>query len=159
MYCCINYVLVFALFTIILLLRTVWTIQSNPDGPNKKWKQTILGQFSIFSLQNWTIVCLNHPYDWLVSFDCTDLSSDSLKKEGLCLKIVLGQAWFELYCTVIIFFCTHSTSKRIRRALPPQSALPPDAIWCVHSVYLCRIIAFTMVKMVFELFLWISVKI
>ena len=58
----------------------------------EKLKPANHGQFSIFSLQNWTIVCLNYPYNELVSFNRTDLPSDSLKKERLCLKIVLGQA-------------------------------------------------------------------
>ena len=116
---CINCVLVFALFTIILLLRTVrWLFILWSIGP-QKLKQAKLGQFSIFSLQNWTIVCLNHPYNGLVSFDCTDLSSDSLKKERLCLQIVLGQTWFEFHCTSYFLPCTHFIVIRIGRASPP----------------------------------------
>ena len=95
---CINYVLVFALFMIVLLLACTGTLPSyDRRWGHKILKQAKLGQFSIFSLQNWTKVCLNHSYNGLVSFDCTDLSSDSLKKERLCLKIMLGQAWLKLY--------------------------------------------------------------
>ena len=91
--CCINYVLVCALFTIILLLAYTGTLPFRPMTGPQKLKQANLGQFSIFSLQNWTIFCLNHPYNGLVSFDCsTVLPSVSLKKERLCLKIVLDQA-------------------------------------------------------------------
>ena len=87
--------------------------------PAEKLKQAKLGQFSIFSIRNRTILCLNQPYNWLVSLYCTNLSSNSLKKECLCLQIALGQTWFELYSTAIFFFCTHSMRTRIERTSPP----------------------------------------
>ena len=123
----------------------------------KKLKQAKLGQFSIFSLQNWTIVCLNHPYNGLVSFDRTDLPSDSLKKERLCLKIVLGQAWFELYCTVIFLPCTHSMGIRIGSACWRYRALQSPATAFLYIGYSCRIVEFPIVTMVFELFFNLSV--
>ena len=47
-YCCINYVLVFAVFTIILLLQTVrWSVYFMIDRA-KKLKQAKLGQFSMY---------------------------------------------------------------------------------------------------------------
>ena len=77
------------------------------------------GKFSIFSLRNGIIVCLNRPYNWLVSLYCTVLTRNSPKKERLCFKIVLGPAWFELYCTVIFLPCTHLMEVWIGRASPP----------------------------------------
>ena len=67
-------------------------------------KQAKLGQFSTYSIETGPYAHENYTYNMIRPFDCTGLSSDSLKKERLCLKIVLGQAWFDLYCTVI-FFC------------------------------------------------------
>ena len=103
-YFCINCYLLFWLFHT-YFARSVYRYPADwsMTGP-QKLKQAKLGQLSIFLIQNRTIVCLNQPYNWFVPLYCTDVSSDSLKKERLCLKILLGQAWFELYCTVI-FFC------------------------------------------------------
>ena len=89
----------------------------------KKLKQAKLVQFSTYWTETGQGVHYNSTYNMIWPFDCTVLPSYSLKKERLCLKIVLGQAWFELYCTVIIFFCTHSTWIWIGRASPSQSSL------------------------------------
>ena len=77
------------------------------QGP-KKLKQAKLCQFAIFLIQSWTILCLNCPsYNWLLVFDCTDLSSICLKKEHFCSKIFLGQTWlFKFYSTENFLFLT-----------------------------------------------------
>ena len=64
-YCCINYVLIFAFFTIILLPRTVrWSVYFMINRA-EKLKQAKPGQFSIFLIRNRTIFCLkiNHIID------------------------------------------------------------------------------------------------
>ena len=108
--------LYFVYFTRILLVAYICTPPLDRRWGHKILKQAKLGQFSIFSLQNWTKVCLNHPYNGLVSFDCTDLSSDSLKKERLCLQIVLGQTCFEFYSTSYYSASDHSIVVRIGSA-------------------------------------------
>ena len=86
-------------------------------------KQANLGHFSIFLIQNWTIVCLNQPNNWLVPLYCTYLSSDSLQKERLCLKIVLGQTRFEVYSASYYLPCDHSIVVRIGSATGVQFSL------------------------------------
>ena len=111
--------LLFALFRIILT-RTVhvkikyWYLDSN-----QKWKQAKLGQFSIYRIKTGHYVHHNWTYRMFRPLHCTVIPSDSLKKESLCFKIVLGQAWFELYCALIFFFCTHSTWTQIGHSSPP----------------------------------------
>ena len=56
----------------------------------KKLETAKLGQFLIFSIRNCIILSLNQPFNWLVAFNCTNLSIKNLKKEHLCLKIVFG---------------------------------------------------------------------
>ena len=70
----------------------------------KKLKQAKLVQFSTYWTETGQGVHYNSTYNMIWPFDCTVLPSYSLKKERLCLKIVLGQAWFELYCTAIFSF-------------------------------------------------------
>ena len=59
---------------------------------DKRLKQAKSGHFSIYSIRNWAILCLNHPYDWNVAFDCTNLSSNSLK--------IRKRVSVEIYCLV-----------------------------------------------------------
>ena len=89
-YCCINYVLVFALFTIIIY-----------------WTETGQG------------VHENSTYHTNRPFDCAVVPSDIFKNEGLCWKLLLGQAWFEFHCTSYSSCCTHSMGTQIRYASPP----------------------------------------
>ena len=49
-------------------------------------------------------------------FDCLVLPRGILKKERLCLKIVLGQAWFEFYSVSYYSPRAHSIVVRIRSA-------------------------------------------
>ena len=95
MYYCINYVLVFALFTNILLIPY--------HIPYLYWTET--GQD----------IHEDYTYNMIRLFDCTVLSSNGPKRERLCLKIVLGQAWFEMYCSFIIYYscCIYSIEVRI----------------------------------------------
>ena len=131
-YRCINCVLVFALFTIILLLAYRYPAFTTTTGPHKiqtdeRILRSIWYDHSIVRIYNTKV----------------------LKKKRLCLQIVLGQTWFELYCTSIFFFCTHSTWTRSRRASPPWSALPMDAIWYHCIVYSCRRNTTTIVNVAF----------
>ena len=158
-YCCINYVLVFALFMIILLVPYHIPYGTPPFWLVQKLKQTKLGQFSTYRIETGHSVHQNRTYHTLRPLYCTVLSSDSLKKGRLCLKKVLGQAWFELYCSSYYSCCIYSMERRIGRSSPPQSALPLHAIWRAYIVYLCRMIQFPIVIIVFLSFLWISVKI
>ena len=135
-----------------VLLRAVLPAPNQPKISVGPWKKANLCQFLIFSLQNSTIVCLNYQYNWLVSFNCTDLSSDSLKKERLCLKIVLGQTGFELYCTVILFCWTQPFWVRIGSPCWRYRALQSPATAFFYIVYSCCIVKFPIVKMVFEFF-------
>ena len=59
---------------------------------HKILKQAKLGQFSTYSIETGPYAHENYTYNMIRPFDCTGLSSNSLKKERLCLKIVLGQA-------------------------------------------------------------------
>ena len=88
--CCINYVLVFALFTIIMY----WTEIGQGVHENSTYHT-------------------NRP------FDCAVVPSDIFKNEGLCWKLLLGQAWFEFHCTSYSSCCTHSMGTQIRYASPP----------------------------------------
>ena len=145
--------LYFVYFTRILLVAYICTPPLDRRWGHKILKQAKLGQFSIFSLQNWTKVCLNHPYNGLVSLDCTDVSSDSLKKERLCLQIVLGQAWFELYCTSIFFCWTQPFGIRIGSASRPCVALQLHVIWRAYIENSCRRNKATIVNVAFWVFL------
>ena len=78
-------------------VRTDRPTKNTPNGA-KKLRQAKFGHFSILSIRNWTIFFLNHLYNWLIAFDCTDLSRNYLKKERLCSNLLLGQTWFEFYC-------------------------------------------------------------
>ena len=85
----------------------------------KTLKQAKLGQFSMYWTETGHGVHQNWTYCTLRPLYCTVLPSNSLEKEGLCFKIVIGQAWSELYCTAIFLFSTHLMWTRIGRALPP----------------------------------------
>ena len=68
-------------------------------------KQANLGQFSIFSIQNWTIVCLNQPHNWLVPFYCTYLSSDSPKKAFVFENSAWSSMiWIVLYSNFLFLY-------------------------------------------------------
>ena len=85
----------------------------------KKLKPAKLCQFSMYWTKTGQGFHQNWKYRKFRPLYCTVLPSNSLKKEGLCLKIVLDQVCFELYCTVIYSFSTHSTWTRIGCASPP----------------------------------------
>ena len=63
----------------------------------KKLKQAKLGQFSMYWTETGQGFHKNFTFNMIRPFDCTVRPSDSLKKERLCLKIVLGQTWFEFH--------------------------------------------------------------
>ena len=58
---------------------------------------------------------LHHKVVAVCKLICTDLSSNNLKKECLCLNISLCQTWFKFYSinTVIFSPCTNSLGIRI----------------------------------------------
>ena len=86
--------LVFASFTIILLVpyHISYAVPRLYDDDPKKLKQTKLGQFSMYGTETGQYVHGNYTKNMIRLFDCTVSPSDSLKKECLCFKIVLGQA-------------------------------------------------------------------
>ena len=135
-----------------------WSFYFMIDRATKYWNRRNLVNFQRIELKLGGMFIRILRTIWFVRpFDCTVLSSDSLKKERLCLKIVLGQTGFELYCTLIFFCWTQPFWVRIGSACWRYRALRSLATAFFYIGYLCRIVEFPIVKMVFEFFLNLSV--
>ena len=113
-------VLILCLYSLHLRLfcsyRTTFHFGTPPCRLVQILKQAKLGQFSIYRIETGQYVHKNCTYFMIRLFNCTDLSIEYLKKERLCFKIVLGQAWFELYCASYYSPYDHSIVVRIRSA-------------------------------------------
>ena len=106
----------FDYFTLILLVAYAGTPPLRQRQGQTKLKQTKLGQFLAYRTETGQCVHYNFTYHMIRPFDCTVLPSDSLKKERLCLKIVLGQTRFEVYSASYYLPCDHSIVVRIGSA-------------------------------------------
>ena len=125
------------------------TNQKISVGP---WKQAKLGQFSMYSTDTGQYVHQNWTYRTFWPVYCAFLSSNSLKKERLCLQIVLGQTRFEVYSASYYSPCDHSIVMQIGSVCWRWWALKSLATAFFYNLYSCHIVEFPIVKMVFEFF-------